>query len=86
MTDDGDRCEHGDACWVESQLDGYTHLHRAILEQEPVCINCLITAGADVNQCDQMARSPLILAIETVSLECVRLLLAHGANPNTISA
>ena len=73
---------------------GWTALHAAAQTKSPRCMAALIAGGADVNvrKADSTGEYPLHLAVDTISeeqgsnaIECVRLLLAAGADPNARS-
>jgi hypothetical protein len=59
-----------------------TPLHEAVMEQaDPRFVDLLCEAGANPNPCKKQSQ-PLHWAAEQASLEHVRRLLAHGADPN----
>ena len=64
--------------------DGYTAIHMCAKLRHPVCLDHLLrsitASGADARDRTHK-RSPLHLACEAVSLECVKILLLHGADP-----
>lgn len=73
---------------------GWTALHAAAQTKSPRCMAALIAGGADVNlrKADLTGEYPLHQAVDTISegegsnaIECVRLLLAAGADPNARS-
>jgi ankyrin repeat protein len=61
-------------------------LHAVMREASVDTLSCLISAGADVNQCSLAEWweevTPLSAAAERVNLQVVQLLLNAGANPN----
>ncbi len=62
-------------------------LHEAVAGdwESPTSTRVLLEHGADPEATDARGDTPLILAIEMDSLECARLLLAAGADPNRVA-
>ena len=54
-----------------------------ILSEKPLVVQALIKAGADVNPRLQEGASPLMIAVQSLSLEMTKLLLRAGADVNT---
>lgn len=63
-------------------LIGVTPLMRAAAEGRPDGASALLNRGADANALDVWGRAPLVWACEAGSASIVRLLLAHGAQPD----
>eukprot|EP00698_Gefionella_okellyi_P001254 TRINITY_DN11185_c0_g1_i1.p1 TRINITY_DN11185_c0_g1~~TRINITY_DN11185_c0_g1_i1.p1 ORF type:complete len:410 (-),score=102.19 TRINITY_DN11185_c0_g1_i1:67-1170(-) len=61
---------------------GTTELHVAVKSHFFPLLPALLQAGSDVNALDFLDRTPLNLAVTTLSLECCRTLLAADADPN----
>ena len=66
---------------------GATPLHSAAMANNKDAVEVLVAAGAKVDVADQFTRTPLFFSVssqkETNRLEVMKLLLDHGANPNT---
>ena len=64
--------------------DGFTAIHMCAKLCHPVCLDHLLrstsASGADARD-RTFKRTPLHLACEAVDLECTRILLLHGADP-----
>jgi hypothetical protein len=62
--------------------DRGTPLHEAVAGDwgSPTSVRVLLEAGADPNALDREGRTPLMLAAQNGEVECIRLLLAHGAD------
>jgi len=58
-----------------------TPLHWAAKRNQPEILEYLLTKGALVNAWDLGKRTPLFLASKYGHVKCVRILLAHNANP-----
>ncbi|KAL6411623.1 ankyrin repeat protein [Ilyonectria robusta] len=69
--------------------DALNPVRAAILFSRPRALELVIESGADFKSGDEDAsdssndRAPLIIAADVGNAECVRVLLAHGADPNT---
>lgn len=59
-----------------------TPLHCAANKGHLSCLRILLRHGADVNA-GLYARSPLLLAVESSAVDCVRELLEYGAIPHS---
>ncbi|WP_374166171.1 ankyrin repeat domain-containing protein [Arcticibacter sp. MXS-1] len=58
-------------------------IHQAVLNRDPVALDAIIKAGADLNEIDdQYRRTPLMLACEYPSAPLVQLLAENGADVN----
>lgn len=64
---------------------GRNALHFAADYGQTDVIQCLVEAGADVNQADKHGITPLLAAIWENHIEAVKLLLNKGANKNGTS-
>jgi ankyrin repeat protein len=68
---------------ARKEIDPNTLIHQAILENSSEeIINFLLSHGVNVDYPDQNGMSPLTMAVLNRSTNAVKLLLAHGANPN----
>ncbi|KAH6999463.1 ankyrin repeat protein [Ilyonectria destructans] len=69
--------------------DGLDVVRATIAFSRPRALELVIESGADFKNGDEDAsdssdeRAPLIIAADVGNAECVRVLLAHGADPNT---
>lgn len=67
--------------------DGNTALHWACARGDAKAVQWLLLRGADPNIPDQsVGRTPLMAACSCVSLDCIELLLDHGAEINACNA
>lgn len=57
-------------------------LEKAVASNNPTAIKWLLERGVDPNEKCPKGRTALTTAIDGDNIECVDLLLAHGANPN----
>jgi ankyrin repeat protein len=75
-----------DAKGGKSAVSGYlyyhTPLHVASRNKHFDVVKILITAGADVNPKDYKNKTPLYYATSKGSIQIIKYLLSHGANPN----
>lgn len=62
---------------------GFTPLIECAITRQPAIAEVLLTRGVQVDKPDVTGRTPLHWAVDNDSVELVRLLLEHGANPNT---
>ncbi|MBF9144112.1 ankyrin repeat domain-containing protein [Hymenobacter properus] len=60
-------------------------LHEKVLEADTTGVNSLISAGADLNELDELGHSPLHWAVFGGYYDIVECLLKAGANPNVFS-
>ena len=66
--------------WPEAR---WKAIHLACAWNRPECLQLLIEAGGDIDEpCRYMGRAPLLHAAAFKSKECVRILLANGADVN----
>ena len=65
---------------VNSMYMYETHLMKAVLR--PEIISLLLNKGAEINATTKYGKTALFYAIQFGSIDAVRLLLEHGANPN----
>jgi ankyrin repeat protein len=75
---------------IEDEANGpddgaFTLVQRAARARNHGAIDTLIKAGADFKRGDSFNGPPLFMAASVGSHECVRVLLAHGADPNAES-
>ena len=64
-------------------VNGFTALTLATLNNHITCVESLITAGADVNIKDLLGQTALIYAVNKGHFECVTELLKGGADGNS---
>ena len=67
-------------------LQGETPLHHALQQRSPQMVAYLITRGADVNQRDRDGWTPMMTAVYGDDAADVKVLAAHGGDPNAVSA
>lgn len=70
-----------DALNARGQTYGETALMAAARAGKPAALASLLAHGADPNRANDKGETPLMLAVMSRSIECVRLLLASGASP-----
>ncbi|WP_280420841.1 ankyrin repeat domain-containing protein [Nocardia carnea] len=63
-----------------------TNLINAVWERDPVAVEALLKAGASPEESSEEGTTPLYQAAVNGATDLVRLLLAHGADPNRPSA
>ena len=68
----------------QSEPDGMTPLHYAVLNDDAAVAAALLRAGADVNARTRYGVNPIYLAAQNGSVAMTRLLLDNGANPNEV--
>ena len=68
----------------ETEVAGYSGLHRAAHKGDISEVRRLIAAGADLNARDAYARTPLHVAAYASQEEAVAVLVAAGADPNAL--
>jgi len=74
---------HNEAAEIESLFEKkMTMLHLAALFSKPVLILKILRMGVNVDVLDADQETPLHKAVQAGSLECVGILLDHGASPN----
>jgi len=92
LTKFGARIDHSDESYSRTALhytvchDYIYHLRRTEVAKSNTDTSVaekLLAAGANVNAVDKNGASPLYLACKTGMTEFVKLLLSHGANPNS---
>jgi ankyrin repeat protein len=66
----------------ESQADGMTALHWAIVRDDAALVADLLQAGADAKRATRYGVTPLSMACERADARVVELLLDAGADPN----
>ena len=67
----------------QTQADGTTALHWAVLHDQLAAVETLLAAGVDCRAQNRYGATPLILACTNGSSKAVAALLAAGADPNT---
>lgn len=70
--------------WRPFNEDGQTALMRAIYDGEPSTVQLLLDLGADVNSPGGRNTTPLMCAVQSRKVHCVRMLVAEGANVNLL--
>jgi uncharacterized protein len=68
----------------QSEPDGMTPLHYAVLNNDVAVTQALLRAGANVNARTRYGVSPIYLAAQNGSAELTRLLLDNGASANEV--
>ena len=64
------------------EINGTIPLHCAIIENRLSVIALLIEFGANIQALNSERKSPLRVAVDLKKMNCIRLLLSLGANPN----
>lgn len=64
----------------KKNADGYTPLMRAVLSHDKKRVECLITAGASLEEVSKQGNTALLIAAEEEDLDTVKLLVKYGAN------
>ena len=62
-------------------VDQLYPLHAAARDNNHQHLRRLLTAGAKVDQMTKASETPLYVAAEKNAVDCVKVLLAHGADP-----
>lgn len=81
---------HRGASMAAATDDGFSLLHCAVVEGEPIVIRQLLDCGADVSAAYKDRTTPLELLLslhqrtESKFLDCARLLVDHGANLSVV--
>ncbi len=64
------------------EINGTLPLHCAIIENRLSVIALLVEFGANIQALNSERKSPLRVAVDLEKMNCIRLLLSLGANPN----
>ena len=68
-------------CYAErSTAAGMSAFHSAAASGQEQLVECLLTAGADINAVDHCGKTPIYLAVEHGYSKVIKILAQHGAN------
>jgi ankyrin repeat protein len=57
-------------------------LYEALFKEDTEAVNQCLVQGADVNYISNQEDTPLLIAVDTMNIDLIKLLLERGANPN----